>query len=1228
MKTAFKKSMVTLTLLMSSSIAYCTEIPKKGIVFFQENKGQICDQNFKSRPDVLFSGTANGLVYHLTQRGISYQLSKIDKWKEVAGKNLESKIKVPDATTIYRVDINWIGINQHSKIVTGQELPSRDNYYFPQCPNGALNVKSYSDLVYSNIYNGIDLKWYSKNGELEYDFMVEPKVDVSKIKFEIKGAVKLNINENGELEIKTPLGTIIEKAPIAYQNEKEVKAEWQFEGNTLSFKIGDYNKNEILIIDPAIRSWATYYGSSGLEITNTCLSDVSGNIYIGGSSATSTVIATVGAQQTTFGGGSSDGFIAKFNSAGIRQWGTFYGGTGNDVFYDFATDASGNIYATGETSSSTAIATVGSHQSSFAGGVTDAMLVKFNSTGTLQWGTYYGTNSGEWGRACSIDGLGNVYIGGYTGAVSAGTAIATVGSYQSSNAGLGFNDGFLVKFNSAGVRQWGTFYGGVGDDYIYGMRVNSAGDVYLCGQAAATSGTVLASVGAHQTTNFGAGEAFMAKFNTSGVRQWGTYYGEAGLDVGRDCALDPLGDIYFIGSTSSTLNIASAGAFQTSLGGSSDAFIVRFNSAGTRQWGTYFGGSAADVGWACSVNASSEIYMSGTTSSTANIATPGAHQITLGGVGSDGFLSKLTSTGALLYSTYYGGTAVDEGYAVDAKSLNTIYLAGYSQSANAISTVAAHQPTFGGTGDAYLVKFIECPNLTLAVTGNTSICIGQSTTLTAVGSGFTSYSWTPTSVTTVTAALNPTTTTTYTLLAGTSTLGCTYSNTKTVSVNPKPTISVVDTHPGGLQCPGFTYTVYALGASTYTWNSGATTSSIVVSPTVPTSYSVTGTSPAGCISINTATSYPYAIAANPTVNITSSSSPLCSGASATLSASGANTYTWSTGGVGTSIAVNPTVTTVYTATGTAVSSCKDTETISLVVNPTPTLTVNNYTICTGGTATLLASGATSYSWSTGATTASIAVTPSSNTNYTVTGTLLGCTNTKTLNVTIGSALGINISPSSPNICIGNSGTLTANGAASYTWSTGSNNTSITISPTLTTTYTLIGTSGSCSGTNTISITISSNPTVSATSSSSLICTGNNATLSAMGANNYNWNPGNISGTQVVVSPSASTIYTVVGTDANNCVNTKTLSLAVSLCTGISEIEKNYNSVSIYPNPNKGEFTLNVPEPGSYLIINAIGQIVQNIEAAELSQNIRLNDFESGIYYLIGRNSKAKIIINK
>ena len=445
-------ALATLTISISAN-TNTNELEKfnnaKSTISFTENKGQVSDQNYNPRPDVLFSGAANGLTFHIRNNGVSYQTSRVDSWKQKDAELPEGLKEdggldsVPDQMTIYRTDINWLGFNKDYTIENGESTAGFNNYYLPSSPEGAMNVKSYGEVTFKNLYDGIDVKWYEKNGELEYDFIVAPNTDYTKISWEIKGADRISIGENGQLIIETPLGNIEEQAPIAFQGETIVEAAWKIEGNKISFQLGSYNENEVLIIDPVVRQWGAYYGGTGTDNGISCATDASGNIYLSGQTFSSTGIATTGAHQTTYGGGAKDAFLVKFNSSGVRQWGTYYGGTVNNYGLSCATDTSGNIYLLGQTSSSTGIATTGAHQATSAGG-TDAFLVKFNSSGVRQWGTYYGGLNVDIGYSCATDTSGNVYLSGNTWGST--TGIATTGAHQTTYGG-GAKDAFLVKFH-------------------------------------------------------------------------------------------------------------------------------------------------------------------------------------------------------------------------------------------------------------------------------------------------------------------------------------------------------------------------------------------------------------------------------------------------------------------------------------------------------------------------------------------------------------------------------------------------------------------------------------------------------------------------------------------------------------------------------------------------------------------------------------------------------------
>ena len=430
-----------------------------------------------------------------------------------------------------------------------------------------------------------------------------------------------------------------------------------------------------------------------------------------------------------------------------------------------------------------------------------------------------------------------------------------------------------------------------------------------------------------------------------------------------------------------------------------------------------------------------------------------------------------------------------------------------------------------------LVNVIPTPSLTA---NNQTVCPGGSATLTA--NGAISYIWNTGALTNI-IVVSPTVNTIYTF-TGTSN-GC--SNTKTVSVNLGPSLGINLSISNVSICLGSTTSIIASGASSYTWNTGSNSNSIVVSPVSTTTYSVVGVN--GVCTGNTITT--IYVSASPT--LASNNPSVCLGSVAVLTVTGANSYTLNPGNLtGSSFSISPLATSVYTVVGNN-GIC------SVIINPTvyvnsiPTVAVNNQTICNGGTTTLIASGANSYSWNTGSISNSIVVSPISSTNYTVVGTSLGCTNTGTVSVTVNALLILNPIASPSIICSSSSSTLTANGASSYTWSTGSNSSSIVVSPSVTTSYTLIGSSGTCNSNTIITIVVSPTPSVTLTSSpNSSICAGASATLSANGASSYSWSSG--AGTSsIIVSPSITTVYTVTGTSLG-CSDTQTTSVAVGPST--------------------------------------------------------------------------------
>ena len=441
----------------------------------------------------------------------------------------------------------------------------------------------------------------------------------------------------------------------------------------------------------------------------------------------------------------------------------------------------------------------------------------------------------------------------------------------------------------------------------------------------------------------------------------------------------------------------------------------------------------------------------------------------------------------------------------------------------------------------------DCPNpaysntltvvnnsVNLSVSASTTICSGSSATLTA--SGASTYTWLPGSITNSTAIVSPTATTIYTV-TGTNATACTATSNVTVTVAPTPTVNV--TASSSTICSGSTTTLTASGASTYTWMPGGSIlNPLTVSPSVTTVYTVTGKT-GNCTSVKIIT---ITVIPTPTINIIASATTICIGSSATLTASGSSTYTWTPGGSTVNPAVvSPSVTTVYTVTRSS-GGCIGVKTITINVVPKPIVSISalSYSICSGSSSTITAAGALTYTWMPGGSTLNpLPVTPSVTTVYTVTGTNSnGCTGTSTVTIFVTPIPTVNVSASSNTICSGSSATLTSSGASTYTWLPGGSTINpIIVSPTATTIYTVIGNTGNCSSKQTITITVVANPTITTVVKNPRICAGSTVALQASGALTYTWMPGNLAGSSVTVSPIATTIYTVTGTNSNGCIGT-------------------------------------------------------------------------------------------
>ncbi len=459
----------------------------------------------------------------------------------------------------------------------------------------------------------------------------------------------------------------------------------------------------------------------------------------------------------------------------------------------------------------------------------------------------------------------------------------------------------------------------------------------------------------------------------------------------------------------------------------------------------------------------------------------------------------------------------------------------------------------------------------------------------------------------------PTSNASYTI-SGVSAEGCHSASNAVVSltVYAQPVVSV----SSGTICQGSVYTMTANGANSYVFANGSST----ISPSANTTVAVTGVSAEGCVSSNTAVSS-IVVNALPAVTI-ATVAPICNGESAVLVLSGAATYTWNTNANDVSYTVSPSATTGYTVTGKDANGCSNTASYTVVVNPLPVVTASNGTICPGGSFTITPTGANNYVISGG----SAVVMPNTTTSYSIVGTdLNGCTSAvAVMTVNVVNALSISVSGNT-TICSGETATLTANGASTFSWNTNNQTGTLTVNPTANTSYTVTGTSSGCSNTAVVSVVVNALPTLSISSTSTLICMGESVVLTAYGANSYQWNGVNGASTYTV-NPALNTSYTLTGTDANSCSNTLVYTQGVQDCTGLPKLGTLSAEISVYPNPSNGEFFIYLDHSAVAEVINGLGQVVLTSELLEGTNRLTLNDSPKGIYFVkVKKGENAKVL---
>jgi hypothetical protein len=575
----------------------------------------------------------------------------------------------------------------------------------------------------------VDLIYYGTDqGQLEYDFQVAPGSDPKTIRLKFAGVDTLDLDATGDLVLRTAGSEIRQQRPYIYQEvagvRQTISGGYVLTGEReVAFEVGPYDASRPLIIDPVI-AYSTYLGGSGngwspdADAGNDITLDAASNIY---------VVGVANSLSNYF----SDVFVRKFNPSGSTLlYETYLDSNGtDDVGYGIAVDSAGNAYVTGASGDPWLSSGLG------------VLVAKLSPAGVplyqVTFGAGYDSGFGhDVGTRIAVDGAGNAYVVGTTFAPLTGEPFPTTpDAFQRTHNGEA--DAFVVKLNPSGGFIYSTLLGSPDFDRGWGIAVNASGNAYVVGDAKEGFPT---TAGAFQQTFGGYRDVFITKLNPTGsALVYSTYLGGTGRDAGIAIALDTAGNIYVTGTTEADRPTPNTfpvvNAFQPTYGGGwGNAFVAKLNSTGSALvYSSYMGGTGdylTDMGTAIKADGAGYAYLTGFTETHPNIFTGigfpivNAFQPTDSG-GAEAFVTKLTPQGALVYSSYLGGSHNDNGNSLALGAGGAVYVTGVTLSQDFPTTENGFQPDppppgpggycdLGDCPNAFVVKISD--NLTLTVT--------------------------------------------------------------------------------------------------------------------------------------------------------------------------------------------------------------------------------------------------------------------------------------------------------------------------------------------------------------------------------------------------------------------------------------------------------------------------------------------------------------------------------
>ncbi len=623
------------------------------------------------------------------------------------------------------------------------------NYFLGNDPaKWRTGVAQFEQVRYREVYPGIDVVFYGNGSNLEYDFVVRPGADPSRIRLKFDGPGALTKDSNGDLVMKMGDTEVRNHKPVISQDARTVEGEFVLSGkHTARFSVGAYDRSRALVIDP-VMTYGTLLGGSLGEAAAGVAIDAQGNLYVVGTTSSpnfpvvNALISTLPTSVPGLNGTPVHAFLAKINPklSGPASviYSTLFGGSILEQGLGVGVDSNGEAIITGQTASPD-LPLKNAFNPTFCGlGVCqEGFVTKFSATGSaLVYSSYLGGIAGFVAPlALTMDASGNAWLAGYTtdpffpvtGNALQSSAPATSG---------GSDAGFISEVSPTGALTYSTYFTTQGVVQINALAVDATGNVYFGGVTASTS--LPTTPGAFQRSpaaSAGADTGFVGELNPSVGLLYCTYLGGSTGDGVFGIGVDASGNIYVTGTANSSDFPVTPTAFRTTwvdnnAGLAGEGFLTKLNPAGSGLaqlvYSTFFGGSGDDTANALRVDSAGRVFITGTTNSPDLKTTPDALQccyassLPAGEFATYGFLARLdpskSGAASLLYSTYLGGTESTQLSALALDSTgNNVVVGGFVQSAGAPVTPSAFQSTFAGQntsipegqgiGDAYVASF-------------------------------------------------------------------------------------------------------------------------------------------------------------------------------------------------------------------------------------------------------------------------------------------------------------------------------------------------------------------------------------------------------------------------------------------------------------------------------------------------------------------------------------------